>query len=81
MAYGRDFKFDSDTALCDVFEGTGECVVKGQVMTMDDRELRSGKYLVSLEITDFTDSIAVKIFLGDENAKKEFTSKVKRILL
>ena len=47
-------------------------------MTMDDRELRSGKYLVSLEITDFTDSIAVKIFLGDENAKKEFTSKVKK---
>ena len=45
---------------------------------MDDRELRSGKYLVSLEITDFTDSIAVKIFLGDENAKKEFTSKVKK---
>ena len=78
VAYGRDFKFDSDTALCDVFEGTGECVVKGQVMTMDDRELRSGKYLVSLEITDFTDSIAVKIFLGDENAKKEFTSKVKK---
>ena len=78
VVYGRDFKFDSDTQLCDVFEGTGETVVKGQVMTMDDRETRTGKFIVTLEITDFTDSIAVKIFLGDENAKKEFTSKVKK---
>lgn len=78
VVYGRDFKFDADTQLCDVFEGTGETVVKGQVMTMDERETRTGKFIVTLEITDFTDSIAVKIFLGDENAKKEFTSKVKK---
>ncbi|MCI8956679.1 MAG: PolC-type DNA polymerase III [Eubacterium sp.] len=78
VVYGRDFKFEADTQLCDVFEGTGETVVKGQVMTMDERETRTGKFIVTLEITDFTDSIAVKIFLGDENAKKEFTSKVKK---
>lgn len=47
-------------------------------MTMNDKETKTGKYIVTLEITDFTDSIAVKIFLGDENAKKEFTSKVKK---
>ena len=78
VVYGRDFKFDTDTKLCDVFDGTGETVVKGQVMTMEDRETKTGKYIVTLEITDFTDSIAVKLFLGDENAKKEFSSKVKK---
>ncbi len=78
VVYGRDFKFDTDTKLSDVFEGTGETVVKGQIMTMNDKETKTGKYIVTLEITDFTDSIAVKIFLGDENAKKEFTSKVKK---
>ena len=42
---------------------------------MDDRELRSGKYLVSLEITDFTDSIAVKIFLGDEMPRRNLLQR------
>ncbi|WP_299119228.1 DNA polymerase III subunit alpha [uncultured Eubacterium sp.] len=78
MVYGREFKFDADTKLSDVFEGTGETVVRGQIMTMEDRETRTGKFIVTMEITDFTDSIAVKLFLGDENAKKEFYGKVKK---
>ena len=78
MVYGRDFKDEGDTKLSDVFEGTGETVVRGQIMTMEDRETRNGKFIVTMEITDFTDSIAVKIFLADENVKKEFYSKVKK---
>lgn len=78
MVYGRDFKYEGDTKLSDVFEGTGETVVRGQIMTMEDRETRNGKFIVTMEITDFTDSIAVKIFLADENVKKEFYSKVKK---
>lgn len=31
-------------------------------MTMDERETKTGKFIVTLEITDFTDSIAVKMF-------------------
>ena len=61
VVYGKDFNFDEETKLCDVFEGTGACVIKGQVMTMEDRETRTGKFIVTLEVTDFTDSIAVKI--------------------
>ena len=72
MVYGRDFKYEGDTKLSDVFEGTGETVVRGQIMTMEDRETRNGKFIVTMEITDLTDSIAVKIFLADENLKKEF---------
>ena len=29
MVYGRDFKYEGDTKLSDVFEGTGETVVEG----------------------------------------------------
>lgn len=51
-------------------------------MTMEDRETRNGKFIVTMEITDFTDSIAVKIFLADENVKKEiFIQKLKRTAL
>lgn len=78
VVYGRDFKFESETLLSDIFEGTGECVVKGQIMTMDERETKTGKYIITLEITDFTDSIAVKMFLADENVKNDFRGKVKK---
>lgn len=78
VVYGRDFKFESDTNLSDIFEGTGETIVKGQIMTMDERETRTGKYIVTLEITDFTDSIAVKMFLADENVLADFKKKVKK---
>ena len=78
VVYGRNFKFESDTNLCDVFEGTGECTVKGQIMTMDERETKTGKFIVTLEITDFTDSIAVKMFLADGNVLKDFKQKVKK---
>ncbi len=78
VVYGRDFKFDVETPLSEVFEGTGETVVKGQIMTMDERETKTGKYIVTLEITDFTDSIAVKIFLADENMLADFKKKVKK---
>lgn len=78
VVYGRDFKFENETPLSDIFEGTGETVVKGQIMTMDERETKTGKYIITLEITDFTDSIAVKMFLADENVKNDFKGQVKK---
>ena len=78
VVYGRDFKFESETPLSDIFEGSGETVVKGQIMTMDERETKTGKYIITLEITDFTDSIAVKMFMADENMKNDFKGKVKK---
>ena len=47
-------------------------------MTMDERETKTGKFIVTLEITDFTDSIAVKMFLADGNVLKDFKQKVKK---
>ncbi len=78
VVYGRDFKFEEETKLSDVFEGTGECVIKGQIMTMDTRETRTGKHIVTLELTDFTDSIAAKIFLANEDVLNDFKGKVKK---
>ncbi len=78
IVYGKEFKFEKEVKLSDVFEGTGECVVKGQVMTIDERKTKTDKYIVSMDITDFTDSITVKIFLSDKEALDAFKSKVKK---
>ncbi|MCI8327026.1 MAG: PolC-type DNA polymerase III, partial [Lachnospiraceae bacterium] len=68
--YGRDFEEEAITI--DSIQGeVGEVVVRGQVMSTDVRELRNGeKSIVKIVITDFTDSIAAKIFVKNEQTDK-----------
>ncbi|MGI6038199.1 MAG: PHP domain-containing protein, partial [Limnochordia bacterium] len=39
--------------------------IKGQVISLEVQELRSGRTLLTFDITDYTDSITAKIFLKD----------------
>ena len=48
-------------------EGTGECCIHGQIIALEDRELRSGKFIITGAITDFTDSIMFKIFASPDD--------------
>lgn len=65
--YGRPF--DGEVVpIHDVEEGFDDNVIRGKILTFEDRELRSGKFLFMFSITDFTDSIMVKIFLTPEKA-------------
>ena len=63
--YGKPFA-GRVTDLHDIIDEIGEVVVRGQVMTLDSRELKSGKTLLIFAITDFTDSITAKIFVKPE---------------
>ena len=40
----------------------GEVVIRGKVIRAEKRELRSGNKLMIFDLTDFTDSITVKMF-------------------
>ncbi|CBK77846.1 DNA polymerase III, alpha chain, Gram-positive type [[Clostridium] cf. saccharolyticum K10] len=44
----------------------GEVCIRGKILTTEIRELRSGKQLFIFTITDFTDTIGVKIFAKEE---------------
>ena len=61
--YGRDF--DEEAVTIDTIQGeVGEVVIRGQIIDTDMRELRNGeKTIVKIVITDFTDTIAAKIFV------------------
>ena len=48
-------------------EGTGECCIHGQVIALEDRELRSGKFIITGAITDFTDTIMFKLFVSPDD--------------
>ena len=65
VLYGRDF--EDDFIEIDKIEGeVGEISIRGKILTKDRRLLKSGKYLFIFNITDFTDTITVKIFVNEE---------------
>ncbi len=59
---GSDIREDS-TPISEVEDSPGIVVLRGEVISTDSRELRSGKILFIFAITDYTDSISVKMFL------------------
>ena len=40
--------------------------LRGQVLTCESRELRSGKFILTFDVTDFTDTITAKMFIRPE---------------
>ena len=65
VVYGRDI-LDDVITLDGVVHEMGEIVFRGMIMAVENRELRNGKIILMFDITDFMDSITVKIFLTAE---------------
>ena len=69
--YGRGFDGDI-TPISDITDEIGDVVIHGQVFafTKDDkvetREIRNEKTIVIFKITDFTDTIKVKLFVKND---------------
>lgn len=67
VLYGKDF--EDDFTDIDKIEGEiGEVTIRGKILKTDSRILRSGKTLIIFDITDFTDTITVKLFAGEDLA-------------
>lgn len=70
VLYGRDFD-EEPMKLEELQEEMGEVTIYGKITAMETRELRNGtKTLITMNITDFTDSIVAKIFLANEELPK-----------
>ena len=76
VLYGRDFEGQSIT-LREIEGEMGEVIVRGQVIDIEERPIRNERTILSIVISDFTDSIVIKLFMRDENLK-EFMDKVKK---
>ena len=76
VLYGRDFDEEPmpieqiDTAL-------GEVVISGMIRKVEEREIRNERTIMMFDITDFTDTITVKIFVRNEQLPemREFIKK------
>ncbi|MBQ1490965.1 MAG: PolC-type DNA polymerase III, partial [Blautia sp.] len=62
VLYGKDFEGEA-IPLESITGEMGEVIVRGQVMEMEERKIRNEKSILIFSITDFTDSITVKMFL------------------
>ena len=65
VIYGRDIE-DEAINIAEIEGEMGEVVIRGQVRTLDKREIRNERTIVIFEITDFTDTIKVKMFVHNE---------------
>lgn len=66
VIYGRDFE-DEAIPIDQVVGEMGEIAIRGKVLDVDTRQLRSGeKSIVIVTLTDFTDTIVIKIFSKNE---------------
>lgn len=64
--YGRNCEGDI-TEIKNLEDNMGEVCIRGQVLGMEERELRTGKILITANITDFTDTIGFKLFIQPDD--------------
>ncbi len=65
VIYGRDFD-DATIELKEVVSEMGEITIRGKVISFDTRKIRNEKTIVMYAVTDFTDTIMVKMFVRND---------------
>lgn len=65
VIYGRDFEEDS-IPIEQIVGEIGEVAIRGQIQSLETREIRNEKTILIMEITDFTDTIVVKMFARND---------------
>ena len=65
VIYGKDFD-DEAVELASITHEIGEGAIRGKIRGVEIKELRTGKQLMTFTVTDFTDSMSVKIFLNSK---------------
>ena len=66
VIYGRDF--EEESMEIEKIDGPiGEVVIRGKILSVDTREIRNEKTIIIFSVTDFTDTIVLKIFAGNDD--------------
>ena len=66
VIYGRDF--EEECMEIEKIDGPiGEVVIRGKILSVDTREIRNEKTIIIFSVTDFTDTIVLKIFAGNDD--------------
>ena len=66
VIYGRDF--EEESMEIEKIDGPiGDVVIRGKILSVDTREIRNEKTIIIFSVTDFTDTIVLKIFARNDD--------------
>ena len=69
VIYGRDF--EEESMEIEKIDGPiGEVVIRGKILSVDTREIRNEKTIIIFSVTDFTDTIVLKIFARNDDVSE-----------
>ncbi|MCI7812651.1 MAG: PolC-type DNA polymerase III [Lachnospiraceae bacterium] len=80
IIYGKSFDGEA-IAMKDIQSEIGEVVVRGQVLEVESRELRNEKTILIFQLSDFTDTFVMKIFLRNDQVKDMLAEIKKGVFL
>ncbi len=76
VLYGRDFEEEA-MPIEDIVGEIGEVVIRGKIINFDSREIKNEKTILMFDVTDFTDTMTVKMFARNELVE-EITAGIKK---
>ena len=65
VIYGKDFE-DEAMPISEVIGEIGEVTIRGKIIALDTREIRNEKTIVFFDLTDFTDTMTIKVFTRND---------------
>ena len=65
VLYGRDFEEDA-MPIEDIVGEMGEVVIRGKIISFDSREIKNERTILMFDVTDFTDTMTIKMFVHNE---------------
>ncbi|MBR1700737.1 MAG: PolC-type DNA polymerase III [Lachnospiraceae bacterium] len=75
VLYGRDFE-EEPMRIEELIGELGEVVIRGKILNFDKREIKNEKTILIFDLTDFTDTMTVKMFVRNDQVK-EITDSIK----
>lgn len=69
VIYGREFDGES-IPIKDIQGEIGEVIIRGQVVATEERQIKNEKTIFFFSVTDFTDTIRLKLFIHNDQVKE-----------
>lgn len=69
VIYGKDFEGEA-SPMKDIVGEMGEVIVRGMVVSTEEREIKNEKVIYFFDISDFTDTFHLKVFIHKSQVKE-----------
>nr|WP_296473858.1 PolC-type DNA polymerase III [uncultured Acetatifactor sp.] len=69
VIYGKDFE-EEPIPIDEIIGEVGDVTIRGKVLKTESREIRNERTIVIFDVTDFTDTMTVKLFTKTEFVKE-----------